>query len=111
MNREELSAQFSSPLLSFKEIKQKISSGAVALDVRSPEEVAEGRLEGAVCIPHDQIAARIEELKQYQDQPLVVFCKVGGRADRALQVLKTHGFSKVFNAGGLNDMKQALQDG
>ena len=73
------------------------------LDVRTPEEFASGHPEGALNIPHDQVAARLAELGDDKDRPVVIYCMKGGRAGLAKDVLVANGFSKVTNVGGLSD--------
>ncbi|MBW8366889.1 MAG: rhodanese-like domain-containing protein [Arenimonas sp.] len=62
------------------------------LDVRSPEEFAAGHVAGAVNIPHDRLASRLQEV-QASDRPWVlVYCRSGKRADSAESVLAEAGF-------------------
>jgi phage shock protein E len=81
--------------------------GAVLLDVRTPEEFAEGHVEGAKNIPHDQIDARAAELDELQGgdktTPIVVYCRSGRRAGVAKQSLIAGGRTQVTNLGGLSD--------
>ena len=59
------------------------------LDVRTPEEFAQGHLPGAVLIPHDQLQARLAEL---EGKPWVlVYCRSGARATKAQAVLEQAG--------------------
>ena len=44
------------PLISIKEAKAMLSNGAVLLDVRNPDEFANGYLEGAINIPLPELA-------------------------------------------------------
>ncbi|RMG43456.1 MAG: rhodanese-like domain-containing protein [Candidatus Dadabacteria bacterium] len=81
-----------------------INNGAFLLDVRSEKEVAEGTLNGAVNIPHDQLSERLTEIPVEKDHPIVVFCAVGGRASIAQDLLKEAGFKHVHNAGGYKDL-------
>lgn len=76
---------------------------ALLLDVRTPEEFAGGHPDGAVNIPHDQVASRLAELGDDKDRPVVIYCMMGGRAGKAKDVLVANGFSKVTNVGGLSD--------
>lgn len=48
------------------------------LDVRTPEEFAAGHVAGAVNIPHDQVAARLDELRG--ERWVLVYCRSGARA-------------------------------
>jgi phage shock protein E len=81
--------------------------GALLLDVRSEAEYQEKHLDGSVLIPHIELAGRIDEVLKAQDgdksKPIVVFCRRGGRADTAKQVLLQNGFTKVTNLGSIND--------
>ena len=81
--------------------------GAVLLDVRSPEEFAEGHVEGAINIPHDQIDAKAAEIDALQggekSKPIVVYCRSGKRAGVAKQSLLDGGRTQVTNLGGLSD--------
>ncbi|MCH9682349.1 MAG: rhodanese-like domain-containing protein [Deltaproteobacteria bacterium] len=83
--------------------------GAVLLDVRKPNEFAEGHVEGAVSIPHDHVAARIPEIIALangdQTKPIVVYCRAGGRAGIAKQALLDAGFVNVSNLGGVADWR------
>jgi rhodanese-related sulfurtransferase len=59
------------------------------LDVRTPEEFAQGHLPGAVLIPHDQLASRLAEI---EGKPWVlVYCRSGARASKAQAVLEQAG--------------------
>jgi rhodanese-related sulfurtransferase len=60
------------------------------LDVRTPEEFAAGHLPGAVLIPHDALALRLDELDR--GRPVVVYCRTGRRAAIAEDLLRQRGF-------------------
>lgn len=65
------------------------------LDVRTPEEYNEGHIEGALNIPHDQITENeIQRLRDYDK--LVIFCRMGGRASFAGQILVTSGLEPII---------------
>jgi len=59
------------------------------LDVRSPEEFAKGHLPGAVLIPHDQLADRLDEIDR--DRWVLVYCRSGARASKAQDILEEAG--------------------
>ena len=60
------------------------------LDVRTPEEFAAGRVPGAVLIPHDQLASRLDQLDK--SRPVIVYCRSGRRSTLAETVLRGAGF-------------------
>lgn len=82
------------------ELKKELSSGKelVVLDVRTPPEVALGRLESCVHIPLQELNQRLDELDKEKD--IVVYCKSGGRSRRAIEVLQNHGFKHLRNLTG-----------
>lgn len=59
------------------------------LDVRTPEEFAQGHLPGAVLIPHDQLAQRLDEIEK--ERWVLVYCRSGARASKAQDVLEEAG--------------------
>ncbi len=86
-----------------------IDAGATVIDVRSPEEFAEGHLAKAVNLPVAQVDSRISEVVTLvggnRNQPVVVYCAAGGRAAKAKRALETAGFTNVVNGGGFDDLR------
>ena len=80
----------------------------VIIDVRTPEEFAERRLEDAVLIPHDEIGARIEAVLPDKSTPIVLFCRSGRRAQIAKEVLLEKGYQKVRNLKTLEAAAEKL---
>ena len=68
------------------------------VDVRDPHEWEINRIEGAKLIPLGELPARLSELPQ--TEPIVVYCKVGGRSAEALALLKQSGFSTAKHLSG-----------
>ena len=85
-------------------IKQLIADGATLVDVRSDDEFAQGSLPGALHVPHDQAASRLEMFGE-KGKPVVLFCYSGGRASRVKRLLESKGWTDVHNAGGLSDLR------
>ncbi|MFD3165358.1 rhodanese-like domain-containing protein [Herpetosiphon sp. NSE202] len=61
---------------------------AFVLDVRTPEEYANGHGTNAVNIPLNELPKRMAEIPN--DQPLIVHCQAGGRSPIAMSLLKPH---------------------
>lgn len=74
------------------------------IDVRTPEEYAEGHIEGAVNIPYEQIGTRITEVAKSKDEPINLYCKSGRRAGIALAELEKLGYTNTVNQGGYQDL-------
>ena len=80
-------------------------SDVVYVDVRTREEWDAGHVEGAIHIPHTEMAERHDELEQYEDQTIVVYCRSGRRSGIAKRILEGEGFDNVINGGGLRDLR------
>ena len=92
------------PVLAKKMVTEQ---GAVLLDVRSDAEFAEGHLDGARNIPHDQMESRISEVLEAvgndKSKPVVVYCRSGNRSGKAQKTLRAAGFTDVVNLGGMSE--------
>ena len=77
----------------FYQQHSKLASGEIILDVRNPDEYAQGHIKGAVNIPLPELAARSQELKSYTT--IYIHCKRGGRAKTALGALEGAGFTNI----------------
>ncbi len=84
--------------------QQPARAQGVWIDVRSPEEFNEGHLQGAVNVPHEQIASQIARISPDKNAPVNLYCRSGRRAEVALQELKKLGYTNVTNHGGYQDL-------
>ncbi len=71
---------------------------ALLLDVREPEEYADGHVPGAVNLPQAELASRLDEVPR--DRPVRVICQGGYRSLRAAQFLAQMGYRNVVNVIG-----------
>ena len=78
------------------------------IDVRSNEEFAGEHLDGAVNIPHTQIANQITKLTTDKSASIKLYCRSGTRAGLAKTALEELGYTNVENVGGLEDAKKAV---
>jgi rhodanese-related sulfurtransferase len=86
--------------------------GSPVVDVREPEEFADGHIPGAVNIPlgrleidvnsHPAVVEREGETRSLRERPVVLYCLSGGRSARAAAALRRLGFANpVSLAGGI----------
>lgn len=61
------------------------------IDVRQPDEYAFARIDGAKLIPLGDILKRMSELDPGKE--VIVQCKMGGRSARAIQALRSAGYT------------------
>jgi phage shock protein E len=80
-----------------------IDKNATVVDVRTPGEFADQHFPGAINIPLDDVAKRINEFKELPG-PIIAYCKSGARSGAAVEILKRAGIANAINAGGLDDI-------
>ncbi len=86
----------------------EMSTVAAVIDVRTPEEVSSGYLEGALKFDFQgpKFASEIATLDKSQDY--VIYCRSGNRAGGAINFMKQNGFTGTLtNAGSLNEAASA----
>ena len=77
---------------------QNMKNDVTILDVRTPEEIAYGAVEGHINVPVDDLRERLAEVPK--GKPVVVYCAVGVRAYIASRILIQAGYEKVYNLAG-----------
>jgi rhodanese-related sulfurtransferase len=77
----------------FYKTHSTLKPGEIILDVRNPEEYAQGHIKNALNIPLPMLTERNTELKKFSQ--IYIHCKRGGRAKNALAVLTDLGFSNL----------------
>ena len=87
--------------------ESRINAGNVTvLDVREPDEHAEGALIGALHIPRGHLEAQVEGRIVDKDAPVIVYCAGGVRSAFAARTLGELGYSNVLSmAGGFGKWK------
>ncbi len=70
------------------------------LDVRTPQEVREGKIKNSVLadIFSPDFKEKISRLNK--EKPVLVYCRSGNRSRSACSLLTRQGFSKVYNLTG-----------
>ena len=98
--------------ITVQELRQKLAAGEnfVFIDVREPWEYAEFNL-GAQLIPLGELVNRLWELKEHQDDEIVLHCRSGARSGTAQALMMAQGFKNVRNlTGGVLAWKDAFGD-
>jgi monothiol glutaredoxin len=75
----------------------------ILLDVRVQEEVTTASVKGATHIPLHEIALRIDELPDDDEQVIATLCHRGRRSLQAAALLRDYGYRNTFSvAGGID---------
>ena len=93
----------------FRQISQQEAADIMAsqedfiiLDVRTPEEYAQGHIVGAVNLPNETIGTQEIPLLPRKDQTILVYCRSGNRSKQASRKLADLGYTEVLEFGGIN---------
>jgi rhodanese-related sulfurtransferase len=78
--------------------KYKATANAILLDVRTPEEIAGGKIANAQNIVWDDSFA--DKLSTLEHKPIFVYCGSGIRSAKAAAVLKEKGYTDVYELEG-----------
>jgi rhodanese-related sulfurtransferase len=73
-------------------------SNVQLIDVRNPDEYAEGHIPGAKLIPVDDLFVRVDELDK--DKRLLFTCAVGVRSALACEIAAAIGHIDLYNIEG-----------
>lgn len=89
-------------------IENVIGKNVQLIDVRTEEEYEIGRIDDAVNFNVVQGEKFLEQIKTLdKSKPVYLYCKAGGRSNRAAELLKSEGFTQIFDySGGYNDWVQ-----
>lgn len=101
--------KFETPEVTVDDVLRMLHEHPVQIvDVREPDEWAEGHIPGAIHIPLGEIAARQSELQR--GVPIVTVCRSGRRSLMAGDELLKAGFTDVSSlAGGMIAWSEAGQ--
>jgi phage shock protein E len=92
--------RFSAVRISGSDARALVADGALLVDVRSEGEYADGRIEGSINIPIQELVTRMDELGE-KDGVIVLYCQSGGRSAMAKRLLESNGFTDVHDLGGI----------
>ncbi|HEU0151771.1 MAG TPA: rhodanese-like domain-containing protein [Arenimonas sp.] len=92
------------------ELRALQARGTPVIDVREPAEFAAGHLPGAVNIPrgvlefevdgHPAVNGSRDPALGHRDQPVVLYCRSGGRSALSAEALQRLGFSEPLSLAG-----------
>ena len=85
----------------------KVLDSRVVIDVRGPDEVAEGAIVGATVLDFNagEFQAKIGDYDR--NAAYLVYCRSGNRSGQAVAIMKELGFTDVIDAGAYADLAAA----
>ena len=81
----------------------------IILDVRRPDEFAEGHIPGAINVPNEEIGAADIAALPDKSQLILVYCRSGRRSKEASEKLVKLGYTNIVEFGGILDWKGEIE--
>lgn len=91
------------PVLAVRDLVR--GGGAVLVDVRTPAEFGQMRIDGSITVPLPDLATRADTLPT--DREIVLVCRTGLRARQAREILAGRGIRAAVMEGGLESWRAA----
>jgi phage shock protein E len=85
-----------------------IKNSAFLVDVRTPQEFADGSVKGATNIPLVKVESQLAKFKGKEH--IIVFCRSGNRSGQAKSILEQNGFKNITNGGTWKNVNQFVKN-
>ena len=84
-----------------------VKQGAVIIDFRSKSEFSCGHIRNSFNIPVDTLGNNLTKLKD-KNKPIIFCCASGMRSASAKNILKSNGYTQVYNGGAWSSLQNKL---
>jgi rhodanese-related sulfurtransferase len=88
------------------DLKKLAQNGAQIIDVRTKGEFQGGHIRGSMNIPLQDLKGNLSKIKK--DKPVITCCASGMRSASAKSILKSNGFTEVYNGGGWTSLQHKI---
>ena len=88
--------------ITVEELKAKLDAGESIhlVDVREPHEHADFNI-GGLLLPLGKVQTmQVDEIEDFKEAPVYVYCRSGNRSGQACLILDTMGFKNTINVTG-----------
>jgi rhodanese-related sulfurtransferase len=84
-----------------------VRQGAIIIDVRTKDEFVGGHLKRSINIPLNMLSNNLSKFKD-KDKPIITCCASGMRSGSAKSILKSNGYTQVYNGGSWNGLENKI---
>lgn len=97
--------------ISSEEAKSIIDSSndEIIVDIREKNEYEEGHIKDSILIPLDTLENTIEDIIKDKDSQILVYCRSGRRSAEASKIIKSLGYTNIYDFGGIIDWKYEIE--
>lgn len=93
-------------MAAFGPLEAQAATPVFLIDVRTPQEFAEGHLAGAINIEHQEIVAKIGSVTTDKNARIELYCRSGRRSGIAQGLLKNAGYQNAVNLGSFEELRK-----
>lgn len=87
--------------LSSSEFKKGVSQENIQIvDVRTPDELKDGKIEGSININFYDSNFKEQIASLDKEKPVYVYCRSGARSSKAMEIMKDLGFKTIYELQG-----------
>ena len=86
---------------------QLVKKGATIIDVRTKGEYQQGHIKASINIPLNTLTNHLSKLNK--DKTIITCCASGARSAQARSILKSNGFTEVYNGGGWYSLNNKIR--
>jgi len=84
-----------------------VKNGAIIMDVRTKNEFVGGHIKRSINIPVNMLSNNLSRFKD-KDKPIITCCATGIRSGSAKSILKSNGYTQVYNGGSWNGLQNKI---
>lgn len=78
-------------------LKELTKDDILLLDIRTKEEYEEKNIPNSINIQLNDLLYNIDEIEEYKNKKIVVYCRSGHRSITACNLLSMEGFTNLYN--------------
>ena len=98
-------------IIDSSQLKELKSKGVPVVDIRTKKEYKSGHIPGVLHI-NFMTGNFMKEMKNFdRNEPIIIYCAVGGRSGFAARMMLANGFKKVYDySDGFKDWKERKEE-
>lgn len=78
-------------------LRKIVKEDILLLDIRTKEEYEEKNIPNSINIQLNDLLYNIDEIEEYKNKKIVVYCRSGHRSITACNLLSMEGFTNLYN--------------
>lgn len=86
-------------------VQSSLQTGGQLIDVRTPQEFADGHIENAINLSLQDIQAGTMPAVA-KDKPVYLYCQSGNRSSQATTKLKSMGYTNIIDLGAMSKVQK-----